>query len=119
MDKNKPKMAVSVAVAAKPEVEIWRRPKKSTFSPWFPIHSFRQYFTRTYRFATIQNVTDDIQTHDRQTDDTSCQRHDRWYSRPKIMETTMATFVFRWLQWDICVNLLRTVGLVKKQKCCI
>jgi len=29
--KNKAKTAVSVAVAAKPEVEIWRRPKKSTF----------------------------------------------------------------------------------------
>jgi len=29
--KNKAKTAVSVAVAVKPEVEIWRRPKKSTF----------------------------------------------------------------------------------------
>jgi len=29
MGKNKAKMAVSVAVEAKPEVEIWRRPKKS------------------------------------------------------------------------------------------
>jgi len=28
---QKAKMAVSMAVAAKPEVEIWRRPKKSTF----------------------------------------------------------------------------------------
>jgi len=28
MGKNKAKRAVSVAVAAKPEVEIWRRPKK-------------------------------------------------------------------------------------------
>jgi len=27
--KNKAKTAVSVAVVAKPEVEIWRRPKKS------------------------------------------------------------------------------------------
>jgi len=36
--KNKAKTAVLVAVAAKPEVEIWRRPKKSTL-PWFPIRS--------------------------------------------------------------------------------
>ena len=33
-----------------------------------PIHSFRHFFARTYRFATIQNVTDDRQTDDRQTD---------------------------------------------------
>jgi len=45
----------SVAVEPKPEVEIWRRPKKSSFWSW--IHSFRQFFARTYRFATIQNVT--------------------------------------------------------------
>jgi len=52
--------------AAKPEVEVWRRPKKWTFWPWFPIHSFRHFFARTHRFATIQNVTDG-QTDDRQT----------------------------------------------------
>ena len=34
---------------------------------WFPVDSFRQFFARMYRFATIQNVTDDRQT-DRQTD---------------------------------------------------
>jgi len=50
-------MAVLVAVAAKPEVEIWRRPKKSTFRTWFPLHFFRQFLARTHRFATIQNVT--------------------------------------------------------------
>jgi len=33
--------------------------QKSTSWPWFPIHSFRQFFARTYRFGTIQNVTDD------------------------------------------------------------
>jgi len=54
---NKAKTAVSVAVAAKPEVEIWRRPPKSTFCPWFPICS-RQFLAKTYRFATMQNVTD-------------------------------------------------------------
>jgi len=43
MGKNKAKTAVSVDVEAKPEIEIWRRPKKSTFWPWFPIHSFRQF----------------------------------------------------------------------------
>jgi len=57
-----------VAVAAKPEVEIWRQPKKWTFWPWFPIHSFRHFFARTYRFATIQNVTDRRQTDRRRTD---------------------------------------------------
>jgi len=37
--------------------------QKLTFWPWFPIHSFRQFFfARTYRFATIQNVTDRRQT---------------------------------------------------------
>jgi len=64
--KNKAKTAVSVAVAAKPEVEIWRRPKKWTIWPWFPIHSFRHFFARTYRFGTIQNVTDRRQTDRRQ-----------------------------------------------------
>jgi len=53
-----------MAVAVKPDVEIWRRPKKSTFWPWFPIHFFRQFFARTYRFTTIQNVTDKWQTDD-------------------------------------------------------
>ena len=48
------KTAVSAAISAKPEVEIRRRPKKSTLWPWFPIRSFRQFFARTYRFATIQ-----------------------------------------------------------------
>jgi len=67
MGKNKAKTAISVAVAAKPEVEIWRRPKKSNFWPWFPIPSFRHFSARTYRFATIQNVTDDDR---QQTDDT-------------------------------------------------
>jgi len=67
-----------VAVAAKPEVEIWRRPKKSTFWPWFTIHSFRQFFARTYRFATIQNVTGRWRTDDdSQTDDILYHRLDR------------------------------------------
>jgi len=60
--KNKAKTAVSVALEAKPEVEIWRQPQKSTFWPWFPIHSFRQLFARTYHFTTTQNVIDDRQT---------------------------------------------------------
>jgi len=48
-----------VAAEAKPEVEIWRRPPKNQlFWPWFPIRSFRQFSARTYRFATIQNITD-------------------------------------------------------------
>jgi len=67
-----------VAVEPKPEVEIWRRPKKWTFWPQFPIHSFRHFFARTHRFAAIQNVTDDRQTTDRrQTDETLYQWLDR------------------------------------------
>ena len=41
--------------------------QKINFFTLFPIHSFRQFFARTYHFATIQNVTDRRQTHDRQT----------------------------------------------------
>jgi len=37
--KNHEKTAVKRAVTAKPEVEIWRRPQKWTFWPWFPIRS--------------------------------------------------------------------------------
>jgi len=48
---KKAKTAVLVAVAAKPEVEIWRRPQKWTPWPWFPIHSFRHFFARTHRFC--------------------------------------------------------------------
>ena len=55
---------------------------RAIFWSWFPIHSFRQFFARTYRFATIQNVTDKRQT-DRQTDNTVYQKLDRWYGRPK------------------------------------
>jgi len=52
--------------------------KKSTFWPRFPIHSFRHFFARTYRFATIQNVTDGRTTDDgRQTDDILYHRLDR------------------------------------------
>jgi len=56
--KSKAKMAVSVATEAKPEVEIWRRPKKSTFWPHFSYSLLQTVLARTYRFATIQNVTD-------------------------------------------------------------
>jgi len=51
--KNKAKMAISVAVEAKPEVEIWWWPKKSTFWPLFPIHSFRPFLAKKYRFKDI------------------------------------------------------------------
>jgi len=40
------KTAVKRVVTSKPEVEIYRGPQKSTFWPWFPIHSpihFRVY----------------------------------------------------------------------------
>ena len=36
--------------------------KINFFKPWFPIRYFRQFLAKTYRFATIQNVTDDRQT---------------------------------------------------------
>jgi len=65
MGKNKAKTAVFMTIEVTPEVEIWQRPKKSTFWPWFLLHSFRQFLVRTYRFTTIQNITDDRQTDDR------------------------------------------------------
>ena len=49
-------------MAATPKINFW---------PRFPIHSFRQFSAKTYRFATIQNVTDIRQT-------------DRWHSVPKV-----------------------------------
>jgi len=59
MDKNKAKTAVSVAVEAKPEVEIWRRPKQ-----------YKSHRRQTDRWQT----TDDDR---RQTkDDTLYQRRD-------------------------------------------
>jgi len=66
--KNKAKTAISVAVEAKPEVEIWRRPKKINFLTLVS-YSFRQFLAKMFCFATIQNVTDRRQTDDRQTDD--------------------------------------------------
>jgi len=47
--------------------------QKINFLTLFPIHSFRQFLARTYRFATIQNDTDNR----RQTDD-------RQHSVPKV-----------------------------------
>jgi len=51
-----------MAVEAKLEVEIWRRPQKINFWPWFPIHSFRQFLAKTYRFAAIKMSQTDRQT---------------------------------------------------------
>jgi len=83
MGKNNAKTAVSVAIEAKPEVEIWRRPPKSTFWSWFPLHSFRQFLVRTYRFATIQKSQT---TTDRQaTDDTLYQRQRLKTSIPPVL----------------------------------
>ena len=74
MGKNKAKTAVYVAVEAKPEVEIWRRPQKSTFDPGF-------LFTSSDTFSLGRNVLPQyktLQTGDRQTtDDTLYQRLDR------------------------------------------
>ena len=45
---NKAKTAVSGPIEAKQKVEIWRRPKNSTFWPWFPIRSpIHQYIWRS------------------------------------------------------------------------
>jgi len=67
-----------MAIEVQPEVEIWRRPQKSSFWPWFPIRSFRQFLAKTYRFATIQNVIDRWQT-------------DRWQSVPTAKGATVNT----------------------------
>jgi len=85
-----------VDVEPKPEVEICWQPKKSTFWPWFPIHSFRQFFARTYRFATIQNVTDDRQT-------------DRRHSVPKARPIVRSA-KNRNVQWGLklCVSCWKT-----------
>ena len=58
--KNKAKTAISVAVEAKPEVEIWRRPKNNFLS-------LVSYSLLQTVLATIQNITDRQQTTDRQT----------------------------------------------------
>jgi len=67
-----------VAVAAKLEVEIWRRPKKINFLTLVsstPSDSFS--LGRTVSPQYMQNVTNDSQTDRRQTDDTVYQRLDR------------------------------------------
>ena len=62
-------MAVSVAVEAKPEVEIiWRRSKIINFLTLVSYSLLQTVLANMYRFATIQNVTDNRQTTDRQTD---------------------------------------------------
>ena len=62
-------MAVSVAVAAKPEVEIWRRPKNELFDPRFlftPSDTFSLGRTVLPQYKTSQTTTDGRrQTYDR------------------------------------------------------
>jgi len=66
MGKNKAKTAVSVAVAAKPEVEIWRRPQKSPFAPGFLFAASDSFQLR----STVSPQYKMSQTDDRQlTDD--------------------------------------------------
>ena len=55
-----------MAVAAKLEVEIWQQPQNQLFDPDFLFTPSDSFFARTYRFATIQNVTDRRQTDRRQ-----------------------------------------------------
>ena len=80
MGKNKAKMAVSVAVEVKPEVDIWWQSKKINFLTMVSYLLLQTVLANAYHFATIQNVTHNRQTTDRQadrqTDDTVCQRHD-------------------------------------------
>jgi len=109
MGKNKAKMAISVAVAAKPEVEIWQWHKKSSFWPWFPIHSFRQFLAKTYRFATIQNVTDYRQT------------TDRWHSVPKAWPIVRSAKndVTSWCKWSwSCAKSHINICKSKQNKSC-
>ena len=66
--KIRQKRAVSVAVVAKPEVEIWRRPKKQLFDPGFlftPSDSFWLGRTVSPQYKTSQ--TDRRQTDRRHT----------------------------------------------------
>jgi len=53
LPRDAPCLQENPKVNVKPEVEIWRRPKKSTFWPWFPIRSFRQFLAKTYHFRDI------------------------------------------------------------------
>jgi len=64
--------------------------KNLTFWPSFPIHSIRQFLTRTYRFTTIQNVTD-RQT-DRQTDKQTDRQRDRQAGRRLGSCTPLSNF---------------------------
>jgi len=69
----RPKAAVSVAVVAKPEVEIWQWLKKSTFWPSL-------LFTPSdclWLGCTILPQYKTSQTDHRETDDTLCHRRDR------------------------------------------
>ena len=64
MGKNKAKTAVWVAVAAKPEVEIWRRPPKNQlFDPGFlftPSDSFSLGHTVSPQYKTSQTTDDTV-----------------------------------------------------------
>ena len=74
MDKSKAKSAVSVAVEAKPEVEIMAATQKFDFLTLVSYSLLQTVLAKTYRFATIQNVTDR---------DTDRQTTDRRHSVPK------------------------------------
>ena len=66
--KNKAKTAVSVAVKAKLEVEIWRRPKNQLFD-----HGF--LFTPSDSFSLGRTVSPQYKTLQRQTDTQTDSRH--------------------------------------------
>jgi len=114
-------------VGAKPEVWIWLSPKKSTFWPWFPIHSLRPFLAKTYRFATIQNVRDDRQTLtdiDRRTtkcakgatDSTVGQKcFERFYNFSFEKNTFSAfLFIFCLSIWNSCMGQPEMAGSTKR-----
>jgi len=68
MGKNKAKMAVSVAIEAKPEVEIWRHAKNQPSDPGF-------LFTPSDSFYLRRTVSPQYKMS--QSDNTLCQRSDR------------------------------------------
>ena len=85
-DQNNAKTTLLLAVAAKPEVQKWRWPKKTILWACFPNNSIRQFSARTHRFATIQNVTY------RQTEYTLYRRLDRYYGPQKILVESIWRF---------------------------
>jgi len=80
MSKNKAKTAVSVAVEAKPEVEIRRRPKNQLFNPGFPFAPSDRFQLR--RRPTVSPQYKTSQTTEGQTPQCTKGATDALYGRP-------------------------------------